>query len=159
MNSRSPNSRSLLVFVFREKKLGSAFAVEPSLAIAENGPAQLWRVVLLLACVKRVWILDWCPRSSVLRNQIVGSRVSGAGSGPRLATLILIRMSSTSALAYSTKTSKYRSSLKTPVSISSNSADCGHGGDSLQAVARKGTQPAGTCRDSCMYECVGVESR
>ena len=43
----------------------------------------------------------------VLRNQIVGSTRRLAASGPRFVTVILIRMSSTSALAYSTNTSKY----------------------------------------------------
>ena len=51
----------------------------------------------------------------VLRNQRVGSRWSKAASGPRLRTLIWIRMSWGSAFAYSTNTSKYRFSLNTPV--------------------------------------------
>ena len=46
------------------------------------------------------------PHDQVLRNQSVGSRWSGAGSGPRLVDRIRIRMSSASALAYSTSTSK-----------------------------------------------------
>ena len=41
-----------------------------------------------------------------LRNQSVGSRCSSAASGPRLNAVILTRMSSGLALAYSTKTSK-----------------------------------------------------
>ena len=46
------------------------------------------------------------PQDQVLRNQTVGSRRMLAASGPRFATVILIRMSSVSALAYSTNTSK-----------------------------------------------------
>ena len=48
-----------------------------------------------------------------------------AGSGPRLHTLIWMRMSSGVLLAYSTKTSKYRSPLKIPVSSSSYSMSPG----------------------------------
>ena len=64
------------------------------------------------------------PRGSqvqVFRNQSVGSTWSGAGSGPRLSTVTRIRTSFGLAFAYSTRTSKYRSSSKTPVSRSSNS--------------------------------------
>ena len=46
------------------------------------------------------------PHDQVLRNQMVGNRSIAAGSGPRFDTLILIRMSSGEALAYSTTTSK-----------------------------------------------------
>ena len=55
------------------------------------------------------------PHDQVLRNQIVGSSRILAACGPLLATAILIRISSTSAFAYSTKTSKYRLSSKMPV--------------------------------------------
>ena len=61
------------------------------------------------------------PSDHVLRNQTVGSRRSVAASGPRLCTVIRVRMSSGPALAYSTTTSKYRSSAKIPVSSSSYS--------------------------------------
>src|SRR4029077_11553083 len=57
----------------------------------------------------------------VLRNQRVGRTCNEASSGPRLDMLIWMSMSSAVSLAYSTKTSKYRSSLKTPVSSSSYS--------------------------------------
>jgi hypothetical protein len=40
------------------------------------------------------------------RNHSVGKRCSSAASGPRLAVVILTRMSSALPLAYSTKTSK-----------------------------------------------------
>ena len=56
-----------------------------------------------------------------LRNHSVGSRCRSAASGPRLVAEIFTRMSSAAPLAYSTNTSKYRSSLKTPVSSSSYS--------------------------------------
>src|SRR6266576_794372 len=56
-----------------------------------------------------------------LRNHSVGKRCSPAAFGPRLTAVILTRMSSGPSLAYSTKTSKYLSSLKTPVSRSSYS--------------------------------------
>ena len=46
------------------------------------------------------------PADQLLRNQSVGSTCSAAASGPRLAAVIWIRMSSGAALAYSTKTSK-----------------------------------------------------
>ena len=42
----------------------------------------------------------------VLRNQSVGSRATDAASGPRLTMVMRIRISSTSFLAYSAKTSK-----------------------------------------------------
>ena len=57
----------------------------------------------------------------VLRNQSVGSTSSDAVSLPRLVMVMRIAISSISSLAYSTCTSKYRSSSKTPVSSSSNS--------------------------------------
>ena len=57
----------------------------------------------------------------VFRNQSVGSTWSRAASGPRLWTVTRIRMSSGPSLAYSRKTSKYRSSSKMPVSSSSYS--------------------------------------
>src|SRR5688572_7780042 len=50
------------------------------------------------------------PQDHVLRNQSVGSRCSGARSGPRLVTVSLIRTSFGERFAYSTKTSKYLSS-------------------------------------------------
>src|ERR1700732_2467768 len=46
------------------------------------------------------------PHDHVLRNQIDGKIFSDAYSGPRLIAVILMRMSSTSAFAYSTNTSK-----------------------------------------------------
>ena len=46
------------------------------------------------------------PQDQVLRNQSVGSTCSVAASGPRLWTVIWIRMSSGDAFAYSTNTSK-----------------------------------------------------
>ena len=61
------------------------------------------------------------PHDHVLRNQRVGSTSSAAGSGPRLHTVIWMRMSCGEALAYSTNTSKYRSGSKTPVSSNSYS--------------------------------------
>ena len=64
------------------------------------------------------------PHDHVFRNPSVGSTWISAGSGPRLQTVIWIRMSSGSTLAYSTNTSKYRSSSKMPVSSSSYSAAC-----------------------------------
>ena len=47
-----------------------------------------------------------CSQAQVFRNHKVGSRWSGAGSGPRLATVTRIRMSFGLAFAYSTTTSK-----------------------------------------------------
>src|SRR5438445_12578883 len=61
------------------------------------------------------------PHDQVLRNQNVGSRCSVSALGPRLATPIRISISLGEDLAYSTVTSKYRLSAKTPVSSSSNS--------------------------------------
>ena len=61
----------------------------------------------------------------VLRNHSVGSTWSGASPAPRLWTVMRQRMSSGASLAYSTSTSKYRSSSKMPVSISSYSASTG----------------------------------
>ena len=58
----------------------------------------------------------------VFRNQSVGSTYNVAGSGPRLNTVILIRMFSGVSFAYSTKTSKYLSSSNIPVSSSSYSS-------------------------------------
>ena len=46
-----------------------------------------------------------------------------AGSGPRFTTVIRTQISVGLALAYSTNTSKYRSSSKIPVSTSSYSRD------------------------------------
>ncbi len=62
------------------------------------------------------------PHDQVFRNHSVGRRCSRAASLPRLWTDTLIRMSSGPSLAYSRKTSKYRSSSKTPVSRSSYSS-------------------------------------
>ena len=56
------------------------------------------------------------PKVHVFRNHSVGSTRSRAASGPRLCTVMLMRMSSGLAFAYSTNTSKYRSSWNTPVS-------------------------------------------
>src|SRR4029453_7831499 len=60
------------------------------------------------------------PQDHWLRNQVVGNKGSAAASGPRLATVIRIRMSLGDAFAYSAKTSKSRFSLKTPGCGSSN---------------------------------------
>src|SRR6185369_2416801 len=57
----------------------------------------------------------------VFRNQSVGRRCTVAASGPRFQTLIRTSTSAGDAFAYSTNTSKYRFSSKTPVSISSYS--------------------------------------
>jgi len=57
----------------------------------------------------------------ILRNQRVGNTWITLSSGPRLYTLISISKSVGAAFAYSTKTSKYRSSLNMPVSSSSYS--------------------------------------
>ena len=62
------------------------------------------------------------PQDHVFRNHSVGSRCSAARSGPRLYAVMRTSKSSGAAFAYSTKTSKYRSSLNTPVSISSYSS-------------------------------------
>jgi hypothetical protein len=61
------------------------------------------------------------PHDQRFRNHNVGRRWISAASGPRLWTLIKIRMSSGDSLAYSTSTSKYRSWSKTLVSINSYS--------------------------------------
>src|SRR5580765_4103189 len=61
------------------------------------------------------------PHDHVFRNQIVGSTLIGASSGPRLQTVILMRIEVASAFAYSMNTSKYLLSLKMPVSSNSNS--------------------------------------
>ena len=53
-------------------------------------------------------------QDQVLRNHKVGSTCSRAASGPRLWMLIRISTSSGAALAYSTTTSKWRSSSKMP---------------------------------------------
>ena len=55
------------------------------------------------------------------RNQRVGKMCTSAASGPRFTAVIFTRMSSGPPFAYSTKTSKYRSPSKTPVSRSSYS--------------------------------------
>src|SRR5215469_9415487 len=57
----------------------------------------------------------------MLRNQRVGNTWITLSLGPRLHTLISISKSVGVAFAYSTKTSKYRSSLNMPVSRSSYS--------------------------------------
>src|SRR6516225_5702273 len=57
----------------------------------------------------------------MLRNHRVGNTWITLSSGPRLHMLISISKSVGAAFAYSTKTSKYRSSLKMPVSSSSYS--------------------------------------
>src|SRR5215467_1919477 len=57
----------------------------------------------------------------VLRNQRAGNMWITASSGPRLEIPISISMSVGEPLAYSTKTSKYRSSSNMPVSMSSYS--------------------------------------
>ena len=46
------------------------------------------------------------PQLQVLRNQIVGSRVKLAGSGPLFTTVTRMKISSKSRFAYSTKRSK-----------------------------------------------------
>ena len=46
------------------------------------------------------------PQAHRLRNHTLGSKCSGAASGLQLVTVMRTRMSFTSALAYSTKTSK-----------------------------------------------------
>ena len=56
-----------------------------------------------------------------MRNQTVGRSQIGAFSGPRFAAVMRINMSSSPAFAYSMYTSKYRFSLKIPVSHSSYS--------------------------------------
>ena len=61
------------------------------------------------------------PQDQVLRNHSVGRTRSRAASGPRLCTVMRTRMSSGPSFAYSTNTSKYRSSSKAPVSSSSYS--------------------------------------
>ncbi len=59
-----------------------------------------------LGVARRVGRMAPTSHDHVLRNQSVGSRSSSAGSALRLATVILTRMSSAPALAYSTVTSK-----------------------------------------------------
>ena len=61
------------------------------------------------------------PHDQVLRNHSVGSSRSRAVSGPRLWAVIRTSTSSGPSLAYSTNTSKYRSSSNAPVSSSSYS--------------------------------------
>src|SRR3954454_24910779 len=61
------------------------------------------------------------PHDHVFRNQMVGRMEILALDGPRFAAVMLIKISSTSTFAYSTKTSKYLSLSKIPVSSSSNS--------------------------------------
>src|SRR5262249_42512352 len=56
-----------------------------------------------------------------LRNQSVGNTWMTLSSGPLLHTLIYINKSVGAVFAYSTNTSKYRSSLNMPVSINSYS--------------------------------------
>src|SRR5215813_13762932 len=77
-----------------------------------------------------VWSLSWLilgltfgllNHDQVLRNHRVGRTCNGAVSGPRFQMLIWMRISSGDCLAYSTKTSKYRSSSTTPVLINSYS--------------------------------------
>src|SRR5690242_12775815 len=61
------------------------------------------------------------PQDQVLRNHKVGSKCSGAESGPRLLAVTRMAISLGDCLAYSISTSKYRFSSNTPVSASSNS--------------------------------------
>ncbi len=61
------------------------------------------------------------PQAQVLRNQSVGKRSIWASSSARFVTPMRMATSLGEALAYSTVTSKYRFSWKTPVSASSNS--------------------------------------
>ena len=105
---------------------GVAFGVRKTLGVGlVLGEQQLRRAVArrastLPSCVMRSAAID-AGRSTlrcsvgadrvgrqdqVLRNHSVGSTCSVAASGPRLCTVIRIRMSSGDALAYSTNTSK-----------------------------------------------------
>src|SRR4029078_11604773 len=59
-----------------------------------------------------------------LRNHNVGRGWRSAASGARFVAGIRTRMSSAEPLAYSTNTSKYRLSLKTPLSSSSYYISC-----------------------------------
>ena len=82
-----------------------------------------WLVTRISAApvrVRRGRGVSW-SQDEVFRNTAWGSTNSGAASGPRLCAVIRMRMSPGDALAYSTTTSKYRSSSNTPVSRSSNS--------------------------------------
>src|ERR1700675_300222 len=103
-----------VTLIFGEERLRGAIAMEPVLAQfmvrgrMAPGPAS-----------HSEGLRSSPPHDHVLQNHSVGRTRSRAASGPRLCTEIRTRMSSGPALAYSTNTSKYRSSLKTPVSSSS----------------------------------------
>ncbi len=91
--------------VFGEEQFRRAFAVQP--AIAGLIVIQFDHRVRRRSCLVQLG-----PRSSTLPTTMCcGTRPSAAAEGwplpgPRFATVILIRMSSVSALAYSTNTSK-----------------------------------------------------
>ena len=93
------------------------------------------------------------------RNQIVGSKRIRAASGPRLLTVMRTRMSSGVLFAYSTTTSKYRSSSNIPVSNSSNSGSSFPRCRLRSTSSAYGNAACGYLYRYFMYEWVGVLSR
>ena len=92
-------------FVLGEEQLRRAFAMQPAVAGLVMIQFDRW--------VRAQVVPDATPDdgASFPTTRCCGTTPSAAGEdwplpGPRLATVILIRMSSVSALAYSTKTSK-----------------------------------------------------
>ena len=91
----------MIGFVFGEEQLRGAFAIQP--AFPQSGMVEFNPALHLPHTPADASSL---AHDHVLRNQTVGKSLSGAVSGPRFVAVILIRMSSASPLAYSTKTSK-----------------------------------------------------
>jgi hypothetical protein len=88
------------------------------------------------------------PHDQVLRNQRVGKTRSRAASGPRLWTVMRTRMSSGLSFAYSTNTSKYRSSSKMLVSAARTRTLPVSVPGSFRPGPSTDTPAAGTCRNT-----------
>src|SRR3954451_4608218 len=94
----------------------------------------------------------------VFRNQSVGIRLNSAGRAPRFATVMRMQMSSTSAFAYSTNTSKYLLFANIPVSTSSYSGSLLARPRFMRMRSSYGYASCGYLYTYFMYECVGVLS-
>lgn len=93
------------------------------------------------------------PQDQVFRNHSVGKTRTRAASGPRLCTVMRMRMSSGLSFAYSTKTSKYRSSSNTCVSRARTQTLPAIVSGWSQQDRCTDTPAADTCRDtSCTNE-------
>jgi len=149
--------------VFSEQELGN-WPSGPVPATSWNEPRVSWAMVRVAAPssairgLGRQYSLVSC-HVQLLRNQSVGNRWSGAASGPRLATVRRIKISSGEAFAYSAVTSKYRLSLKRRCRSARIQAARDYAGDSPPQAVRREIPPAGICRALSSRNGVGVESR